>query len=160
MDDCADGEASNGKRADARRNAANRPLVNLGGVRLLVVEDDADSREMIPIMLECCGAMVKTAPGAAEALELLKGWHPDVLVSDIEMPDEDGYSLIQKVRALPMDHVRHIPSIALTAHAGSEDRLRSLRAGFDAHVAKPLQLPELAAVIVSLTGAAQQNARP
>jgi PAS domain S-box-containing protein len=152
------GESSNGNRADARRNAASRPLINLRGLRLLVVEDDADSREMITTMLECCGAMVKTVPGTAEALELLKHWHPDVLVSDIEMPDEDGYSLIQKVRALPIDHVSHIPSIALTAHAGSEDRLRSLRAGFNAHVAKPLQLPELAAVIVSLAGAPQQNA--
>jgi CheY-like chemotaxis protein len=123
-------------------------LPRLDGLRLLVVDDEPDTRDLLIVMLRQCGAEVRTAASVNEALAALIQSRPDVLVSDIGMPDEDGYSLIEKVRAMP--EVGEIPAVALTAHARKEDRERSLSAGFDAHLAKPMEPEELAAVISNL----------
>jgi CheY-like chemotaxis protein len=125
---------------------------SLNGLRVLAVDDEADARELLTAMLSKCDAEVRATASASEALEVLKDWHPDVLISDIEMPDIDGYSLIRQVRELEADRGGQIPAVALTAHARTEDRLRALRAGFQIHVSKPVEPAELAKVLASLTG--------
>ncbi|HJQ24014.1 MAG TPA: PAS domain S-box protein [Blastocatellia bacterium] len=122
----------------------------LSGLRLLLVEDDADARVLLQTMLKQCEADVKAADSAARALMILAEWQPDLLISDIEMPREDGYSLIRKVRLRGRSEGGRLPAIALTAHARAEDRVRALTAGFDAHVAKPVEANELVTVILSL----------
>ncbi|HZH32905.1 MAG TPA: PAS domain S-box protein [Pyrinomonadaceae bacterium] len=124
----------------------------LQGLRVLIVEDEADSREMLVIVLTQCGAQVRAVANAADALSQLEAWRPDVLISDIEMPGEDGYSLIRKVRSLPAERGGKIPAAALTAYARAEDRMRALLAGFQLHVPKPVEPAELAAVVASLAG--------
>jgi signal transduction histidine kinase/DNA-binding response OmpR family regulator len=124
----------------------------LGGLRIVVVDDDVDTRELIATVLSHGGAAVKTCGSAAEALDALREWHADLLVSDIAMPEEDGYTLIQKVRQLDQQSGGLIPAIALTAYAGIEDRARALAAGYQMHVAKPLEPEELLAVIANVTG--------
>ena len=99
----------------------------LKGVRLLVVEDDADSREMLVTVFERCGAMVSAAASAGEAMEAMRRATPDVLVCDIGLPGEDGYELIRKVRALEAEKGGRIPALALTAYAGPADRSRPWR---------------------------------
>lgn len=123
----------------------------LEGVRVLVVDDQQDTIEVLTAVLGQCGAEVRSATSAAEALDMLKEWKPDVLVSDIGMPVEDGYELIRKMRALEHEQGSHIPAVALTAHARTEDRLRALSAGFEMHVPKPVEPAELVMVIASLT---------
>jgi PAS domain S-box-containing protein len=123
---------------------------SLTGLHLLIVEDDPDARLLLQAMLEQCEAEVQTAESAAKALRLLDEWPPDLLISDIEMPREDGYSLIRKVRSRGRPQGQRLPAIALTAHARAEDRVRALTAGFDAHVAKPVEAAELVTVILSL----------
>jgi len=119
----------------------------LGGVRVLVVDDQADARELLAMVLSRAGAQVSTAASAAEALELLGREEPDVLVSDVGMPAEDGYALIGRVRDLT---AARVPSVALTAYASEDDRRRALAAGFDAHLPKPVEPAELVSVIASL----------
>jgi PAS domain S-box-containing protein len=123
---------------------------SLTGLRVFIVEDDADSRILLKTMLEKCDAKVCAADSAARALSLLDEWKPDLLISDIEMPGEDGYSLIRKIRSRGKGGRTRLPAIALTAHARAEDRVRALTAGFDAHVAKPVEVTELVTVIFSL----------
>jgi CheY-like chemotaxis protein len=118
-------------------------------MRLLVVEDEPDARELLKLMLEQCGAVVKAAGSAKEGLQEVEEWKPDLMISDIEMPEEDGYSLIQKIRSTEARASR-LPAIALTAHARAEDRMRALRSGYDAHVAKPVEVNELVTVIEGL----------
>ena len=115
-----------------------------------MVDDEADTRELLRIGIGQCGADVATAGSAQEALEAIAEEMPDLLISDIGMPGEDGYELIKKVRALPAGRGRKIPAIALTAYARTEDRLRALRAGYQMHIPKPVELAELVAVIASL----------
>jgi PAS domain S-box-containing protein len=125
----------------------------LAGLRVLVVDDDPDSREILALLLGRCEADVQTASSASEALGFFDGpcgWTPDVLVSDIAMPDEDGYSLIRKVRARPTERGGTIPAVALTAYSRLEDRLQALDAGFQMHVAKPVEPAELILVLHSL----------
>ena len=122
----------------------------LDGVRVLVVDDETDAREMLRIGLGQCGAEVTTAGSVQEALEAFKAAQPEIMISDIGMPDEDGYELIKKVRALGVEDGGKVPAIALTAYARTEDRLRALRAGYQMHVSKPVDLPELVAVIASI----------
>jgi PAS domain S-box-containing protein len=122
----------------------------LTGLRLLVVEDDPDARILLQIMLRQCEAEVKAADSVARALTILAEWQPDLLISDIEIPREDGYSLIRSIRSRGRAHGPRLPAIALTAHARAEDRVRALTAGFDAHVAKPVEANELVTVILSL----------
>jgi len=122
----------------------------LEGLRLLLVDDEADTREYLRTLLEGCRARVDTAASAAEGLETLLRTRPHLLVSDIGMPGEDGYSFIRKVRSLPAAQGGRIPAVALTAYARAEDRTRALLAGFKAHVPKPIERSELLAVLISL----------
>jgi PAS domain S-box-containing protein len=127
-------------------------LPSLQGLKLLIVDDEADARELLQTMLMPCGAEIITAASAVEALERLQQDKPDLMVSDIGMPDEDGYALIRKIRVLPADEGGRIPAIALTAYARSEDRVRALSLGYHLHVPKPVELEELAFAIASLSG--------
>jgi PAS domain S-box-containing protein len=124
----------------------------LSGLKVLVVDDHADARDLVKRVLEDCGAEVLTAAGATEALGLIEQDKPDVLVSDIGMPDIDGYELLRRVRALGPAHGGRIPAVALTAFARSEDRTRALRAGFLVHVSKPVDPSELVATVASVSG--------
>jgi CheY-like chemotaxis protein len=117
-----------------------------------VVDDESDAREMLNVILSQCGAQVRTAATSREALDVLGQWQPEVLVSDIGMPDEDGYSLISKVRTLEPERGGRIPAVALTGYGGPDDRLRLLSAGYQVHITKPVELTELAAVIADLVG--------
>lgn len=125
---------------------------SLKGLRVLVVDDEQDTRDLLRAVLEQCGSEVTTAASAAEAVEAFQQSKPDVLISDIGMPDEDGYLLIGKVRALEAGLGKRVPAIALTAYARVEDRVRALTAGFHVHVPKPIEPVELVAVVASLTG--------
>jgi PAS domain S-box-containing protein len=125
---------------------------SLSGLTILVVDDEEDARNLMVEVLGGFGASVIAAKSAAEALEGVRTKLPDVLVSDIAMPEEDGYSLIQKVRDLSPDEGGRTPAIAVTAYARLRDRIRALAAGFQSHLAKPLEPAELATVIASLTG--------
>ena len=124
--------------------------VRLDGLRVLIVDDDQDARDLALAILAGAGASVKMCASAGEALDTLSQWRPDVLVSDIEMPGEDGYSLIRKVRALNGADGGRIPAIALTAYGRMDDRARSLAAGFTMHVPKPVDPGELTTVIASI----------
>jgi PAS domain S-box-containing protein len=129
------------------------PSPRLDGVSVLVVDDEPDTREMLKVMIEQFGAEVRASASSDHALQLLRGWRPDVIVSDIEMPDEDGYELIRKVRQAEVKNgFRQVPAVALTAYARVEDRLRALSAGYQMHIAKPAEPAELAVVIASLVG--------
>ena len=122
----------------------------LAGLKVLVVDDEPDTCELLRSLLSKCGAEVTAASSAEEAFRLFKLEHPDVMVSDIGMPREDGYELMRKVRALPPDKGGNVPAVALTAYARAEDRLRALRAGYQMHVSKPVELAELVAIVASL----------
>ena len=122
----------------------------LYGLKILVVDDDVDTRELIEWVLKRVGAEVTSVGSAREALEVLEREKPHVLVSDIAMPEEDGYGLLKKIRALPPERGGRIPAIALTAHSLVQDRLQSLRAGFQSHVPKPVVPEELVEVVASI----------
>lgn len=126
----------------------------LTGIRVLIVDDDNDARELLKTALEWHGAEVVAATAAAEAYSLVADVspqrRPDLIVADLEMPEEDGYSLRRRLRAWESEHGLYIPAVALTAYARSEDRVLALRAGFQIHIAKPVEPVELAAVIASL----------
>lgn len=125
---------------------------SLKKVRVMIVDDEEDARDLLATVLRSAGADVVTAASAAEALTLVERHRPDVFIADLEMPGEDGYSLIRKIRHLPgMDGVE-MPAIALTAYAAQEDRLRALGAGFQIHVAKPARPRELIEVVAGLAG--------
>jgi PAS domain S-box-containing protein len=124
--------------------------LDLRGIRILVVDDEPDARETLRQILEHCNGEVETADSAAEAIRKLEAWRPDVLLSDIGMPGEDGYELIRRVRELPPERGGRTPAAALTAFARGEDRRRALRAGFQMHLAKPVEIQELATVVASL----------
>lgn len=123
---------------------------SLQGMRVLVVDDEADSREYILTLLEQCGAHVIAVASASEAIEAISKLKADVLVSDIGMPEEDGYSLIRKVRALKIEQGGQIPAVALTAYARAEDRTRAIAEGFQMHIPKPVEPAELATIVASL----------
>ncbi|MFL6256543.1 MAG: PAS domain S-box protein [Pyrinomonadaceae bacterium] len=122
----------------------------LDGLKILVVDDEPDTREMLKAGLGQCGAEVTAAASAAEALEAIEKSAPDLVISDIGMPDADGYELMRRVRQLPAGAGGRVPAIALTAYARVEDRMHALRAGYQMHVPKPVELAELAAVAASL----------
>jgi signal transduction histidine kinase/DNA-binding response OmpR family regulator len=125
---------------------------SLDGLRVLVVDDELDTRDLVAAVLARSGAEVQTAATASDAIEALENWIPDVLVSDIGMPGEDGHTLIKRVRELDAKQPGWIPALALTAYASVEDRMRALSAGFQMHMAKPLDPAELVAAIASLGG--------
>ena len=134
------------KRSKARAGNS-KPEVSLNGINILLVEDDRDTRMLIQRMLELRGAQVTAAASAAEALKSFSATVPDVLVSDIAMPDEDGYSLMRKVRSLSRDAGGQIPAIALTGYASAKDKADTFAAGYQAHVAKPLEPTDLITAI-------------
>jgi CheY-like chemotaxis protein len=127
------------------------PLV---GVRVLAVDDDADTLEMLSLFLRRAGAEVTGAASAAAALETLEHFRPDVLVADIGMPEADGYELIRRVRALGAKRGGLTPAVALTAYAGDADRARALRSGFQAHLPKPVEPDALVKAVTDLAGTA------
>jgi PAS domain S-box-containing protein len=122
----------------------------LDGLKILVVDDEPDTRELLKQGLEYCGAKVKVVGSAPEAIDALLAFVPDILISDIGMPGTDGYDLIRQVRGLPVASGSKIPAVALTAYTRIEDRLQALRAGYDMHVPKPVELAELVAVAASV----------
>ena len=129
---------------------SNHP--NLVGLHILVVDDEADARELITTVLIDCSAEVTAVASVEEALAALQGLKPDLLISDIGMPKQDGYDLIRAVRRLDVKEGGGIPAIALTAYARVEDQTRVLAAGFQRHIPKPVNLIELTTVIARLTG--------
>ncbi|HKY03681.1 MAG TPA: ATP-binding protein [Blastocatellia bacterium] len=149
------GRLTNGFLESGGPNAENDPVFEcpaaLQGLRLMVVEDDADARELVCTILKECGAEAKAVASAAEAFDALREWGPDLIISDIEMPGEDGYSLIRRIRSSSLGKESEVPAVALTAHARVEDRVRALNAGFQSHITKPVDPMELIAVISSLT---------
>jgi CheY-like chemotaxis protein len=126
-------------------------LPSLAGLRVLIIDNEPDSRGLMRAVLEECGARVDEAASAAEGLQIIRERPPDVLLSDIAMPAEDGYSLIRKVRALESAG-KTLPAAAFTAFATAQDRARALLAGFQAHIPKPVEPSELAAVVATLAG--------
>jgi PAS domain S-box-containing protein len=133
-----------------KKNAAFSYPPEINGLRVLVVDDDASTLEMLTAVLNHGGAQVRNSTSAANGLELLQQWKPDLLLSDIAMPDKNGYWLIAKVRELERARGGRIPAVALTAYVRVEDRVRVLSAGFDMFVPKPVQLPELLATLAGL----------
>ncbi|MDB4977170.1 MAG: two-component sensor histidine kinase [Myxococcaceae bacterium] len=124
----------------------------LRGLRALVVDDELESRELLASLFASCQMQARLASSAAEGFKLLQQEVPDVIVSDISMPDEDGYSFIERVRRLPKQSGGMVPAVALTANARWEDRTRALLAGYDMHVSKPVAPAELLVVVLNLSG--------
>jgi PAS domain S-box-containing protein len=143
---------------DASREASKHH--DLRGIHVLVVDDHGDSRELIRAVLETCGAEVDTAGDVEEAMTAFAHRVPNVLISDIGMPGQDGYDLIQKVRKLPANRGGGVPAAALSAYARTEDRRRALNAGYSMHLAKPIEPGELIDVVASLTRFAAGSLEP
>ena len=151
--------AGSGLRREAARHVAagrqpaalNPQPTILSGLRVLVVDDEAEACDLLGVMLGQRGAEVTTATTAADALAELERARPHLLISDIGMPGVDGYELMRRVRGLPPERGGRVPAVALTAYARAEDRLRALRAGYQTHVAKPVEPDELIAVVASLS---------
>jgi PAS domain S-box-containing protein len=129
---------------------------DLTGLRVLVVDDEPDTREILSLLLTQFGADIRCAASSADALEAFLEWKPNVLISDLGMPIEDGYALIRKVRALSPEQGGNIPAAALTAYVREEDRLRALSAGYQTHIPKPVDPATLAAVVARLTKRAKR----
>ena len=139
------------RKMAAQENKTSTVMPRLDGLYVFVVDDTADARDLLVTVLRQSGAHVNAAENASRALEMLQQAVPDVLISDIEMPDEDGYTLIRQVRALEDHQLSHIPAIALTAHARAEDRLRALSAGYQLHISKPAEPEEIITAVANLT---------
>jgi signal transduction histidine kinase len=125
-------------------------MSSLTGLRVLLVDDEPEARQIITTVIARTGALVQSCTSASEALSKLIEWRPDVLLSDIAMPEEDGYSFIGRVRALPKEKGGDTPAAALTAYARDEDRRHALDAGYQMHIAKPISAPELVMMIAKL----------
>ncbi|HEY0427071.1 MAG TPA: PAS domain S-box protein [Pyrinomonadaceae bacterium] len=149
------GEATkpdNGKTTTVSNGENAAPIVSDGkikGLRVLLVDDETDTLEMLSVALRQSGAEVKAELSAAAALEIIKQWPPDVIISDIAMPEEDGYSFIKKLRALPIERGGAIPAIALTAYVGIRERTQVLSSGFQMYVPKPFEPSELIAALAN-----------
>jgi CheY-like chemotaxis protein len=126
------------------------PFLSLEGVKVLVIDDEPETLLLLSTVLTQCGAYVKTASSAEEGFGEIKTWRPDVIVSDIGMPGEDGYSFMKRVKTWTREAGAWIPAVALTAYARSEDRMKALASGYQIHVPKPVEPAELIAVIASL----------
>jgi CheY-like chemotaxis protein len=133
-------------------SAAEFQTLDLRDVKVVIADDEPDARLLITRVLEECGASVFAASSAVEAVELVERERPDVLVTDIGMPETDGFALLRQVRALGEGRGGRIPAIALTAFARSEDRTRALSSGFLVHLSKPVEPSELVATIASVAG--------
>ena len=136
----------------AAGGSAPAVAIDLHGVNIVVVDDEPDARVLLDEMLRGCGATVHAAASASEALSLVEALQPDLVLSDIGMPERDGYQLIEDVRKLAPDRGGKTPAIALTAFARSEDRARAMAAGYQVHLAKPVEPDELLAAVGSLVG--------
>ncbi len=141
--------------ADARLSvssnaSAGQKSQRLRGVRVLVVDDEPHARELFAAIVENAGAEVRVAGSARDALEVVRTWSPHVMLSDIEMPHEDGYHLMEQIDALEGAHGEHMVAIAVTAHSRHEDRIRGLEVGFKWHLTKPVEPAELVAVVAAL----------
>jgi CheY-like chemotaxis protein/two-component sensor histidine kinase len=134
------------------RHVTGQSHNNIEGIRVLVVDDEPDARQLLKRLLENCAATVMLAASAAEAYEQVTKNCPDVLVSDLGMPGEDGFSLMRRIRALRPEEGGAVPAVALTAFARSEDRVNAVLAGFQHHVAKPVETAELITMVASLCG--------
>jgi CheY-like chemotaxis protein len=141
-----------GRLHPAKPKAGTARIVDgeLAGLRIMVVDDQPDARELIRRVLEDCAADVETACSVDEAIQMFQAHRPDVLVTGIGTPGADGFQLLRRVRALGPEHGGRVPAIALTAFARPEDRTRALRAGFTVHVSKPVDPSELVAVVASV----------
>jgi CheY-like chemotaxis protein len=152
------GDAQSGQEPllEERRKAPSRvspmPRVpRLDDLRILVVDDNPDGRTLTSLVLTQAGASVKAVASVLEALEILEGEWPDALISDLDLPDQDGYALIRQIRQHEAEHGGFLPAVALTGYARAEDRDRILAAGFQVHVPKPAEPVALAAAIVAIT---------
>lgn len=151
------GDAAGPRRELAERRTGSSTtspaprLPRLDGLQILVVDDDADGRMLTSLVLTQAGARVKTVASAREALHVLDVERPDVVVSDIDLPGEDGYTLIQHIRQHEAEHGGFTPAVALTGYARAEDRARTLAAGFQVHAPKPIEPAALTAAIAALT---------
>ncbi|MCU0681797.1 MAG: response regulator [Polyangiaceae bacterium] len=145
-----------GRAPDPVPNAAPQPAPamyappELEGLRVLVVDDEPDARDLMQSILEHCKMIVETASGADEAFDRFAASRPDMLISDVAMPGGDGYGLVRRLRALPPEQGGRTPAVAVTAYARSEDRTRALLAGYNYHLPKPIDPSELVAVVVSV----------
>jgi PAS domain S-box-containing protein len=140
------------RKREVERRRSRKGVVRLDGVHVLLVEDDDDSRKLLSTMLRRYGARVTSTKSAAEALEVFPGELPDVMISDIGMPDQDGYELVRRLRSLPVEKGGATPAIALTGYASRKDRERALGSGYQKHLAKPIEQAELIAAIAALVG--------
>lgn len=141
-----------GDAQDEQSETRQPEFTDLTDLRVLVVDDEPDARELLTLALTHSGAEVRVAATASAALDILEEWKPDVLVSDIGMPGKDGYDLIRAVRALESAKGGAIPAVALTGYASSEDAERAREAGFQTHMAKPVAPSELVVTVASLAG--------
>lgn len=139
-------------RVHAGGDSGAEPCAKIAGLRVLVVDDEPDARALVKRLLEDCDATAVTAASAREALDLLRSSKFDVIISDIGMPEEDGYALIRRIRALSPDQGSNVPAIALTAYARTEDRIKAVSAGFLMHVAKPVEPLELITMVAAASG--------
>ena len=139
-----------GTAAGAGTAPAKTAAAELSGVRILLVDDAPDALEVLTVVLRRAKAEVLTAESASQARRILQEFRPDILVSDIAMPDEDGFALLQSVRLMPPENGGNVPAIALTAYAREEDRTKALNAGFAAHVSKPVEPDELIGLIAQI----------
>lgn len=146
-----DNDAPEADRATTSGSTEVSSVVRLDGLRVLIVDDEADARRLLTRVLQDSGAQVTAAAGAAEALDALSKSRPNILISDLGMPDEDGFDLIRQVRALGHS-VKDLPAVALTAFVHKDDQRRTLLAGFQIHIPKPVDPHDLTAVVASLTG--------
>jgi PAS domain S-box-containing protein len=135
-------------------------LPALAGIRLLIVEDDPDSLDMLRMVVKLHGAEAKAATSTAEALQILEEWFPDVLVADIGLPDEDGYTLVSKTKILADERKKKIQAIALTGYAGEQEGQRALAAGFQTYISKPTEPSTIVAAIANLVRQAQKSVAP
>ena len=140
------------RKREVERRRSRSGVVRLDGVHVLLVEDDDDSRKLLGTMLKRYGARVTSTKSAAEALSVFDNELPDVMISDIGMPDQDGYELMRKLRAAPANRGGLTPAIALTGYASRKDRERALSAGYQQHMAKPIEQAEMIAAIAALIG--------
>lgn len=143
---------STGEPTPSSEPSPPAPTADLRGVTVLVVEDEADVRDLLRWLLESNHATVHTASSADEALVLLAAQRPNVVISDIGMPDRDGFSLIRAIRGLDPQDGGQTPAVALTAFAHAEHRTRALLAGYQFHIAKPIDPAELLAALATLSG--------
>jgi signal transduction histidine kinase/ActR/RegA family two-component response regulator len=155
-----DAQAARQPSAGANAAVAASLAARLDGRRILVVEDDEDTAHTLDVLLKVHGAEVRTASSARDGVAVVGDWLPDVVLSDVGMPGEDGFALLERMRALPPERGGNTPVVALTAYARIEDRLRVLESGFAMHVVKPVDPAELIGVVASVVQRAMQEPDP